>query len=226
MSVGLDGDVKELRNGDVVASIYRGFYMDKNGKILPSGISFYKWNEAGVSWNLLGKIPFHPDLLAYPTGNKRMVWEFTEPAFAELRNGSLICVVRTSEEEKLTPMYRLLSKDGGRTWTKPIAFIPNGVKPRLLELGNGAIVLTSGRPGVQLRFDFDGTGENWTEAIDMLPFMNDDGSYTREVSCGYTSLLPIDKNSFFLVYSDFLEHDQQGEVRKAIKIRKVTVETK
>ena len=223
MSVLFRGDIRELKNGDVVASNYCGFYLDKNGKVLPSGISFYKWNEDGASWDLLGKIPFQPDVKADPTGSERKVWGFTEPTFAELRNGRLVCVARSSEEEKLTPMYRSVSEDGGRSWSEPVAFTPNGVKPRLLELGNGTLVLTSGRPGVQLRFNFDGTGEDWTEAVEMLPFMKEDGSYNREVSCGYTSLLPINKNSFFLVYSDFLEHDQRGEVRKAIKIRKVTV---
>ena len=66
-------------------------------------------------------------------------------------------------------------------------------------------------------------GENWTEPMDMLPFMNEDGSYTRDVSCGYTGLLPINNNSFYMVYSDFLEHDKSGNVRKAIKIRKIIV---
>ncbi len=223
MLVLLRGDVQELHNGDVVASNYCGFYLNEKGSVSPSGISFYKWNGAEESWDLLGMIPFQPDLGADSTGTERKVWGFTEPAFVELRNRYLICVVRSSEEEKLTPMYRSVSKDGGRSWSKPVAFTPNGVKPQLLALGNGTTVLSSGRPGVQLRFNFDGTGEDWTEAIDMLPFMKENGGITREVSCGYTSLLPIDKNSFFLVYSDFLEQNQGGEVRKAIKIRKITV---
>ena len=163
-----NGDIWQMKNGDIIGCNYRGFYEDSNGGILPSGISFYKWNEAEVSWDLLGKIPFQPDLIADPKGNERKVWGFTEPTFVEMDDGTLVCVFRSSEEEKLTPMYRSVSKDGGRTWTHPVAFTPNGVKPHFLKLGNRSLVLTSGRPGVQVRFNFDGTGENWTEAIDML----------------------------------------------------------
>lgn len=218
-----DGDIKQLNNGDVVGCTYRGFYCNERGKILPSGISFYKWNEDELSWHILGKIPFEPDLKADPTGLQRKVWGFTEPTFVELENGTLVCVVRSSEEEKLTPMYRSVSMDHGKTWSKPIAFTPNGVSPHFLKLRNGTIVLSSGRPGVQLRFNFDGTAENWTEPIDMLPFIKQDGSYEREVSCGYTGLLPIDDESFYLVYSDFLQKDSKGNVRKSIKIRKIIV---
>lgn len=218
-----NGEVKQLNNGDVVGCTYRGFYRDENGKILPSGISFYKWNEDMVSWDHLGGIPFQPDRIIEPGSNERRVWGFSEPTFSELEDGTLVCVVRSSHEENLGPMYWSISKDGGRNWTKPLPFSPNGVKPHLLELGNETLVLTSGRPGVQLRFNFDKTGENWTEPMDMLPFMNEDGSYTRDVSCGYTGLLPINNNSFYMVYSDFLEHDKSGNVRKAIKIRKIIV---
>ncbi len=45
----------------------------------------------------------------------------------------------------------------------PRAFTPTGVMPRLLLLGNGTLVMTSGRPGVDLRFSFDGRGKRWTE---------------------------------------------------------------
>ncbi len=223
MSVLWSGDVKKLKNGIIIGSTYRGFYIDKNNKVLPSGISFYKLDEERIIWDLMGKIPFQPDLMADPTGNERKVWGFTEPTFEELENGTLVCVIRSSEEEKLTPMYKAVSIDGGQTWSKPRPFTPNGVKPHLLKLGNGTLVLSSGRPGVQIRFNFDGTAEKWTEPIDMLPFMKEDGSYTREVSCGYTGLLAVDDNTFYLVYSDFMEKNERGENRKAIKICKIKV---
>ena len=223
MSVLWNGDIVRTKKGDIIGSNYRGFYADDKGRIQPSGISFYKWNEDEVAWDILGKIPFQPDLKADSTGAERVIWGFTEPAFTELADRTLVCIVRSSEQEKLTPMYQSVSKDGGKTWSKPVAFTPNGVKPSLLTLDNGTLVLTSGRPGVQMRFNLDGTGENWTAPIDMLPFMNGEGSYTGDVSCGYTGLLAIDKNTFLLVYSDFLEHNNQGEVRKAIKVRKIKV---
>lgn len=223
MSVLWSGDIKTLRNSDIIGSTYRGFYCNEKGNVLPSGISFYKWNEESVSWDILGKIPFQPDSVAEPQGQDRRVWGFTEPTFEEMENGVLVCVMRSSYQENLGPMYKSKSIDGGRTWSKPCPFTPNGVKPHFLKLGNGTLVLSSGRPGVQLRFNLDGSGEKWTEPIEMLSFMKDDGGYNREVSCGYTDLLPIDDNTFFVVYSDFFEHNQKGEQRKAIKIRKIAV---
>lgn len=223
MSILWNGEFRKRRNGDVVGCNYRGFYLDANGKILPSGISFYRWNEANVSLDLLGKIPYQPDLYADPYGDERKVWGFTEPAFIERADGTLVCVVRSSEQAFLSPMYRTLSTDGGKTWSQPVPFTPNGVKPQLLELGNGTLVLSSGRPGVQLRFNFDGTAENWTEPIDMLPFMIDERNYIRDASCGYTGLLPVDENTFLMVYSDFYEQDKQGNTRKAIKVREIVI---
>jgi len=42
-------------------------------------------------------------------------------------------------------------------------------------------------------------------------------------SCGYTQFLKVDDNSFLVVYSDFWHRTPEGERRKAIKVRKVTV---
>ena len=53
--------------------------------------------------------------------------------------------------------------------------------------------------------------------------MNVEGVYERDVSCGYTGLLPINNNTFYLVYSDFFEKNQQGEERKAIKVRMIKI---
>ena len=53
--------------------------------------------------------------------------------------------------------------------------------------------------------------------------MNEDGSFTRDVSCGYPSIIEADDNSFYLVYSDFTTKNDIGEVRKSIWFRKVTV---
>ena len=120
-------------------------------------------------------------------------------------------------------MYKTFSYDRGKTWTDPVPFTPNGVLPNLLQLDNGVLVLSSGRPGVQLRFSLDGTGERWTEPIDMVHFMNVDGSYTRDVSCGYTSMIENGRDSFFLVYSDFTTKNSEGEPRKSIWCRKVRI---
>jgi hypothetical protein len=89
----------------------------------------------------------------------------------------------------------------------------------LLQLGNGVIVLASGRPGVQLRFCTDGQGEKWTDPFEMLPFENE----KEAVSCGYTEIIPSGSDKFLLIYSDFTHKIENGEIRKAIKVRQITV---
>ena len=116
--------------------------------------------------------------------------------------------------------------DRGRTWSPAEPFTPNGVKPQLLLLNNGVLVLSTGRPGVQVRFSFDGKGQQWSDPIDFVPFMNQDRSYTRDVSCGYTSLIAAGGDSFYIVWSNFTTKDSYGNNRKSIWCRKVTVITR
>lgn len=211
------GNIKQQNDGALVAGVYPTYYLDSNGKVLPGSVSFYKSIDKGQTWDILGKIPFVNDGIA----NKRGDGCFEEPAFDILADGSFICILRSGST---SPMYKTFSTDGGKTWTTPVPFSPNGVRPMLMRLNNGVLVLASGRPGVQLRFSLDGTGREWTDPIDMVPFMNEDGSYTRDVSCGYVSMIEIDKDSFYMVYSDFNTKNRDGETRKSIIGRKVIVQ--
>ena len=94
--------------------------------------------------------------------------------------------------------------------------------PRLLRLKNGVTVLSSGRPGVQVRFSTNRNAETWTDSFEMLPYHNlpDVGS------CGYTGLLATGPDRFLLVYSDFRFLNAAKEIRKAIKIREIVVTPK
>ena len=216
------GDIKDLGNGSYVAGVNAGFYCDEKGSVLPSGISFYKTDDGCKNWRLLSVIPYEPDDKLDPYGKKRKVDGFSEPAFEILRDSTYLCVIRSSDGHQ-SPMYRAFSSDRGKSWTKAEPFTPNGVFPSLMLMGNGVLVLASGRPGIQLRFSLDGKGVDWTEPLEMMPFMKDDSTYEALGTCGYAQLLSIDDNSFYILYSDFNEKNSQGELRKTIKIRKVTV---
>jgi hypothetical protein len=152
---------------------------------------------------------------------KRIALGYTEPASVLLSNGIYVCVMRTTDGLGNSPMYVSRSTDQGVSWTKPKTFTNSGVLPKLLQLENGSIVLASGRPGIQLRFAIDEKGESWTDPFEMLPFENLQG----EVSCGYPDIVPAGPNSFHLIYSDFKYQNKNGEIRKAIKIRKVEIIT-
>jgi hypothetical protein len=68
-----------------------------------------------------------------------------------------------------TPSHRTLpflaatSADGGRSWAKAAA-LPEGMlsaQPKATVLENGALLLTAGRPGVDLWVSPDGFGQSW-----------------------------------------------------------------
>ncbi|MBZ4190888.1 glycoside hydrolase [Niabella sp. 3A5MI-3] len=223
------GDIKVAKDGALVAGIYPGFLIDENGVTDPrSGAFFYRSTDNGHHWSILGRIPFRLDAAGDSVSAKRM--GFTEPAFEILRDGTFLCVLRTTDGAGIGPMYGSYSKDQGKTWSKPRVITPAGVLPRLLKLSNGVLVLASGRPGVQLRFSTDARGMQWSRAFEMLPHDNDfrkelNGG-SAQVSCGYTGLLPTGPDKFLIIYSDFHYQATGGAVRKAIKVREVTVDKK
>lgn len=223
MPIVWSGYIKELQDGSLVASVYGGFYKSSLGKILRTGISFYKSIDMGHNWSILGKIPYHGlkenDETTNPFDGKN---GFSEPSFEILKDGTYICVMRN--ENWNVPMCKSYSNDNGKTWSIPKPFTPNGVKPRIILMDNGTMVLISGRPGIQLRVCVDGDGDIWSEPIDMLPFIDEEGKYdsTRE-TCGYADLLQVDDHTLYLVYSDFLTKNERNEIRKSIVFRKVEI---
>ena len=217
------GNIKKKADRTIVAGTYPAYYQNAEGKVLSSAVSFYESADDGFNWELVGSIPYQTHGESIMTnvfdGNEG----FSEPAFEILRDSTFICVMRTGST---TPMYKSISKDMGKHWSVPVPFTSNGVRPNLLLLRNGVLVLSSGRPGAQIRFSTDGDGEKWTLPIDMLPFAGKRGEYDEMsvgVSCGYTDIIEAGKNSFYIVYSDFKTKNEKGELRKAIMFRKVEI---
>lgn len=108
----------------------------------------------------------------------------------------------------------------GRTWTPALPLFDFGVWPCALMLGNGALALSYGRPAVHLAFDPEGTGESWPVR---MPVIECDPAAVQRHSCGYTSLLPLDEDSFLLAYSDFLHRNAGGQPCKTIFVRHISV---
>jgi hypothetical protein len=212
------GDMHLAADKSIVAGVYPGFYVGTNGKADPfHHIFFYRSTDNGNNWNIQGRIFYKPNLTIDIKGEKRM--GFTEPGYEVLPDGTMICVVRTTDGIGNGPMYVSRSTDNGATWSQAEIMTPSGVLPRLLQLENGVLVMSSGRPGVQLRFSKDGKGQAWSNAFEMLPWID----YKDQVSCGYTGLLATGPDRFLLVYSDFRYLNDAGQVRKAIKVREVIV---
>ena len=82
-----------------------------------------------------------------------------ESATQLLDDGELLCVYRVGGG---SDYHRSYSGDEGRTWSTPARMEGvRSVQPRLVRLGNGALVLTGGRPGLFLWVSADGSGEEW-----------------------------------------------------------------
>lgn len=221
------GDIRVAKDKSLIAGIYPGFLIDKNGSVdSRMGAFFYRSTDNGRTWKIQGRILYEGDAAGDKMESKRM--GFTEPAFEILRDGTFLCVLRTTDGAGYGPMYASYSGDMGKTWTRPEIITPNGVLPRLLQLENGVTVMSSGRPGVQLRFSTDPNGIKWSKPFEMLPYSEpalkkEQNGSIAQVSCGYTGLMAIGKDKFLIVYSDFAYTNQTGEQRKAIKVREVEV---
>lgn len=209
------GNFLELENESVLACIYSNRI--EGNSVAPQGVLIYRTTDKGDNWSFLSFIPFPKSLW------RENIEGFSEPVLSKLYDGSLICVIRSTDGFEDTPMYKCFSKDGGQTWTDPVAFASNGCDPRLLTLKNGVIVLTSGRPGVQLRFSIDGKANEWTNPIEMMSFLDRNGPTGHLASCGYTSIIRAGDNSFFMVYSEFGDEEKTKYSKKEIKFRKVTI---
>ena len=211
------GDVRVASDGSLIAGIYPGNMVREDGSVDPKWhVFFYRSTDFGRSWKIQGRILYQPDMKADEKGDKRS--GFTEPAFDILADGSFLCVMRTTDGAGIGPMYSSRSTDMGKTWSKPKVIAHNGVLPKLLRLENGVEVLSSGRPGVQVRFSTD--GEKWTDPIDLVPVTETD---PHKDTCGYTSLVATGPDTFLIAYSHFKHTNEQGDVRKAILIREVKV---
>ena len=166
-------------------------------------VSFDLWYSESDAYNYIPKVEEYLD-------NKGLLEE---------SNGAKVVFIN-KDTDKIKVVTTIFPE---YDWVREVAGKDAGNLDCTMLLDNGVLVLASGRPGIQLRFCLDGTGENWTDPIDMMHFMNEDGTQDIYASCGYAALMPISRNSFYLVYSDFHEKNKNGEDRKAIKLRKIKI---
>jgi hypothetical protein len=188
---------RELLHAD-----YWTVYANKSGQPPPAWeCSLMASTDNGRSWTRRSTIATMP-------AKDNMV----EPVIEMNRAGELVCVTRREKDQRNPSMFLIHSKDRGCTWTERQELFEFGVFPRLLQLENGVLVLSFGRPGVWLSFSLDG-GHSWTQKQAVL----------TGPSCGYTSLLALGKDTFLLAYSEFERPNAKGQPAKAILVRKMSV---
>lgn len=208
------GNMEVKANGSLTAVTYP--HISAEGPPFHFECATWRSLDRGRTWQILGRIPYRPVESDDPKAKDRD--GFTEPAFTRLRDGSLYAVLRTTDGNGSGPIYAVRSADGGRGWSKPAVIAANGVLPQLLRLGNGMLVLASGRPGVQLRVSKSGLANDWSDPLDLLPPTS---AKLDADSCGYTNLVALDSDTFLIVYSWFQKPDADGTPRKAILARRI-----
>lgn len=182
--------------------------------------------DNGKSWERRGLAAFDPDGIVHPS----------EASVAQTTRGELICVSRLTDHRQL-PLWVTFSQDTGRTWSEPQSLLEHGVLPNLEMLPNGVLLLTTGRPGVQLLVSPDGSGRAWTPPFEVLPtgvptgqtgwawdqILTNQGENRKLQKCGYTSMVAISPETALVAYTDIAHIDRRGRLRKALVVRPITV---
>jgi len=173
--------------------------------------------DNGKTWSFRGEIPYASDKEKDPYWDKRD--GFSEPNVAFMTDGSIFCLLRTTDGNGVGPMYWSRSTDEGKTWSDPEVFDSLGVWPAIITLNNGVTLTTYGRPGIYLRATADPSGIEWGDRYEIMA-PNASGLTN---TCAYTDLIALDDNTAYLIYSDFYYPDDEGKKRKTILGRKITV---
>lgn len=157
-------------------------------------------NDEGQTWKYLSAI-------AVPTSGEPVGEGFVEPAITLLKDGRLLCVMRTGHH---FPLYAAWSSDMGKTWTPPVyTGLDRGCDPCLITLRDGRVALSWGRRfpegwskisplGDKGRFEYP--GEGYTSLS-----VSDDGGLTwnthkilqRSGSC-YSTIFEVEPGVIFM----------------------------
>jgi len=170
--------------------------------------------DHGKTWDLWSELPYAPDPYDDPYAEARN--GFTEPVVNFMPDGSVFCLLRTTDARGVGPMYWARSTDDGRTWTEPRVFDDLGVYPQMLTLENGVTLAMYGRPGLYVRATSDPSGLRWDKRVEILPPV-------WNTTCAYGAMLPLDDDSVLVAYSQFDLSGPDGQPRKGIRVRRLTV---
>ena len=190
--------------------------VDEQGALLPGMHHTYLLasEDRGRSWALRSTVAMIPQEAAYG---------LYEQTLTRLESGTLVCVMRSEEggpPQDPRNLWISTSADGGHTWRKPWILNHFGVEPELLSLENGVTAVSYGRPGVEIRFSCDADGKVWTDPCVVRQGL---GIADYHTTCGYTKLFATGPDRFLIAYSDFQHLNEDGQQRKAIKVREVVV---
>lgn len=143
----------------------------------------------------------------YPDGSMKKIGEIEtiiedgktvgmcEPYALQLSDGTIVCHIRINKDFSL---YQTVSKDNGKTWTKPERILePQGGAPAfLLEHSSGVLVCVYGyrkEPyGIRAMFSKDG-GVTWDKNHVLY-------ETTTSADIGYPSIIELEDKSILMVF--------------------------
>jgi len=144
-----NGSIVARRDGTLLTTVY-GTYAGESRYTLWAMAS----PDQGRTWHYLGEVARWQDVPDAPEGPD-------ESNTARLPDGRLLCVYRVGSGRDQA-YHASDSADDGRTWSRPRP-LPGAwsVEPQLVCLGNGALVLSGGRPGLFVWVCAEGDGSSW-----------------------------------------------------------------
>ena len=227
-SVNMPGEVRGVTEGVLVFPWFFEMFLAPDGAVWAvnhnnriadgrfqeqSAMMILRSTDGGRTYALWSEIPYAPDPIADPKAAKRD--GFTEPTVRFMPDGSVFCLLRTSDGEGIGPLYWARSTDNGKTWTRPAVFDELGVWPQMLTLKNGVTLAVYGRPGLYVRATADPAGLQWEKRVTVV----DPATGT----CSYAALLPLHDHTALVAYSNFNLRNANGQRCKGIQVREVTV---
>ncbi len=192
-----------------------GFVPSKSNGAVKGSAQFLRSTDSGHTWDVQSEIPYQGDATADPRWD---VWDgFGEPNVGFLPDGSMICLLRTTDGHGIGPLYSAYSRDNGKTWTTPRVFDDRGVWPAIVELKNGVTLASYGRTGLFVRATSDPTGRVWADKVAVVEAL----AYQTD-TCSYSDLIALDDHTALIAYSNFTWPNQDGKPCKTIMVRTIT----
>ncbi|MFO7668020.1 MAG: exo-alpha-sialidase [Bacteroidales bacterium] len=180
--------------------------------------------DQGHTWDFLSTV-------ASPKPGDPVGEGFVEPAITLLKDGRLLCVMRSGHH---FPLYASWSEDGGRTWSPPLyTGLDRGCDPCLITLEDGRVALSWGRrfpegwsqvtpEGDKGHFEYPGAG--YTNLS-----ISDDGGVSwvthkimeRSGSC-YSTILEVESNVLFMLVDQWycritLKENPKGDTVRVVQ---------
>ena len=215
----LNRKIVRLDDGSLLMSSY-GKNVKGNNTEMKYRAIVIRSTDRGKSWHYLSTIAFDMTKDARGEG-------FHETTLLVLRDGRILSFIRSGASYqaslgsfnnndwdtkmpfhygKQTPVYMSVSDDGGKNWSYADPINSHGVLPDAVQLENGIIAVSYGRPGNWLMFN-DNKSESWGPII---PFYN--GLYPPDCS-NYTSIAEVAPNILMVVYARTNPNDHwQSEI--------------